>query len=64
MEASFQIHFLGAIGYRGRVICLAIANRWNDTIDIHYQEAIKIAIKIALLALSTLRNQYPGVSSE
>jgi uridine phosphorylase len=61
MEASFLIHFLGGLGYWAGAICPAIANRREDTFDTHYQEAVKNATKVALLALATLRNRYPEV---
>jgi uridine phosphorylase len=61
MEASFLIHFLGGIGYWAGAICPVIANRRQDTFDVHYQEAIKNATKVALLALATIRNRYPDV---
>jgi len=61
MEASFLIHFLGGIGYWSGAICPVIANRRQDTFDADYQEAIKNATKVALLALATIRNRYPDV---
>jgi len=57
MEASFLTHFLGGIGYWAGAICPAIANRQQNTIDIHYQDAIRNAAKIALMALATVRNR-------
>jgi len=59
MEASFLIHFLGGIGYWAGAICPAIANRQQDTIDVHYQDAIKNATRVALLALANIRSRYP-----
>jgi len=61
MEASFLIHFLGGIGYWAGAICPAIANRQKDTIDVHYQDAIKNATRVALLALANIRSRYPDV---
>ena len=61
MESSFLIHFLGGIGYWAGAICPAIANRRQDTFTAHYGDAIKNAIKVALLALATIRNRYPDV---
>jgi len=61
MEASFLIHFLGGLGYWAGAICPTIANRREDTFDVNYQEAIKDATKVALLALATVRNRYPDV---
>jgi uridine phosphorylase len=59
MEASFLIHFLGGLGHLAGAICPAIANRRKDTFDPYYQEAVKKTVKVALLALATLRNRYP-----
>jgi len=61
MEASFLMHFLGGIGYWAGAICPAIANRQQDTIDVHYQDAIKNATRVALLALANIRSRYPDV---
>jgi uridine phosphorylase len=61
MEASFLIHFLGGMGYWAGAICPAIANRQQDTFDSHYQDAIKNATRVALLALANIRNRYPNV---
>jgi len=61
MESSFLTHFLGGLGYWAGAICPAIANRQQDTFDVHYQDAIKNATKVALLALATIRNRYPDV---
>lgn len=59
MESSFLLHFLGRLGYWAGAICPAIANRRENTFDHHYQESIKRATKVALLALATLRSRYP-----
>ena len=56
MEASFLTHFLGGLGYWAGAICPAIANRLEDTFTCTYQEAMEDAIKVALLALASLRN--------
>jgi uridine phosphorylase len=61
MEASFLIHFLGAMGHWAGAICPAIANRRQETFDAHYQEAVKNATEVALLALATMRNRYPDL---
>jgi uridine phosphorylase len=61
MEASFLIHYLGGLGYWAGAICPAIANRRANTIDLHYQDAVKNTIEVALLALATLRHRYPDV---
>ncbi|MBN1304980.1 MAG: hypothetical protein JXA13_11145, partial [Anaerolineales bacterium] len=59
MEASFLLHFCGGLGYWAGAICPAIANRRQDTFDIHYQDAVIDAVNITLLALAKLRNRYP-----
>jgi len=59
MESSFLLHFLGRLGHWAGAICPTIANRRDDTFDIHYQEAMKNAIKVALLALATVTSRYP-----
>ena len=59
MEASFLLHFLGGLGYWAGAICPAIANRREDTFDVHYQEAVDNAVRIALLAIAKIRNRYP-----
>lgn len=57
MEASFLIHFLGGLGYWAGAICPAIGNRRANSFDSQYQEAIKDATRVALLALATARSQ-------
>lgn len=59
MESSFLYHYLGCLGYWTGTICPTIANRRENTFDLHYQEGIKNATKVALLALAILRNQDP-----
>jgi uridine phosphorylase len=63
MEASFLLHFLGGLGHWAGAICPAIANRRQDTFDHAYQESVKNAIRVALLALASVRNRSPGVRS-
>jgi uridine phosphorylase len=58
MEASFLIHFLGGLGHWAGAICPTIANRRNNTFSHNYQEAIKNATMVALLALAIVRNRY------
>lgn len=55
MESSFLLHFLGGLGYWVGTICPAIANRRKNTFDPSYQEAIKRATMVALLALAIAR---------
>jgi len=59
MESSFLIHFLSGLGYWVGAICPTIANRRQNTFDPNYQESIRNATKIALLALANLRARYP-----
>ena len=63
MESSFLSHFLGGLGYRGGAICVAIANRRQDTFDPHYQKAVENATEVALLALATVRERFPDGDS-
>jgi uridine phosphorylase len=55
MESSFLNHLFGGLGYPSGAICIAIANRKNNTFDDQYQTSIANAIKIALLALAITR---------
>ncbi len=57
MEASFLIHYLSGLGHRAGAICAAIANRREDTFDHDYQQTIRNAIRVALLALADLRSR-------
>jgi uridine phosphorylase len=59
MESSFLLHYLGGLGHWAGAICAAIANRREDTFAHDYQEGIKNATRVALLALANLRNRYP-----
>jgi uridine phosphorylase len=61
MEASFLLHFLGGLGHWAGAICVAIANRREDTFAPHYQEAVRNSTRVALLALAILRSRYPDV---
>jgi uridine phosphorylase len=60
METSFLTHFLGGLGCWAGSICTAIANRREDTFFQHYQDAVKNSIKIALLAMVTVRDRFPN----
>jgi len=64
MEASFLIHFLGALGHWAGAMCTTVAHRRKDTFDEHYQQAIKNATQVALLALANLRRRYPEARLE
>ena len=57
MEASFLIHYLGALGHWGGAICTAIANRRADTFDPHYQESVTNSVRVALTALAIARSR-------
>jgi uridine phosphorylase len=61
MESSFLLHFLGGLGHWAGAICPAIANRQLDTFTSRYQDAMFEAGQVALLALATLRDRYPGI---
>lgn len=54
MEASFLLHFMGALGYRAGAICPVIANRRSDTFMVRYAQNMKDAAKVALDALYML----------
>jgi len=56
MESSFLLHFMNGLGYRAGAICVAIANRREDTVAKNIEKHIKDATKIALYALNSLRN--------
>ncbi len=55
METSFLTHFAGGLGYGVGSICTTIANRREDSFYQDYQNAVAKSIKIALLALATVR---------
>ncbi len=55
MEASFLLHFLGALGHRGGAICPVIANRLEGRFLKDYQGAVTEAARTALEALRLLR---------
>jgi len=57
MEAAFLLHYMGGIGHRAGAICTAIANRRENTIDVHYQESIANTTRVALLALAIAKNK-------
>ena len=61
MEASFLFHYLGSLGYWVGEICPTINNRRENTFDHQYQKETMNSIKVALLALATVRNRYPDV---
>jgi uridine phosphorylase len=61
MEASFLLHFLGGLGHWAGAMCPTIAQRRRDTFAANYQQAIKDATQVALLALATVRADYPDV---
>ena len=57
MESAFLIHFMNSLGCRAAAICTTIANRIEDTFDHDYQNAIRDAVRTALLALAMVRKQ-------
>lgn len=59
MESSFLLHYLGALGYWAGAICTVIAHRREETFLQDYQSAVADSIRVALLALATLRSRYP-----
>ena len=59
MEASLLCHLLGGLGHWAGAICPAIANRRENTFDHQYQASVRDAVKVALLALATLRARDP-----
>jgi uridine phosphorylase len=63
MEASFLTHFLGGLGYWAGAICPTIANRRENTFDHQYQESVRNTIRVALLALATVRSRLADVRS-
>lgn len=62
MEASFLFHFLGGLGYWAGAICTTINNRRENTFDHHYQESVRNAINVALLALASVRSRQPDAT--
>jgi uridine phosphorylase len=63
MEGSYLCHLLGGLGHWAGVICPAIANRRQDTIDLHYQEAVRNATRVALMALAIVRGRFGNGST-
>ena len=63
MESSFLLHFTSAAGYWGGSICVAIANRRENSFYHDYQTAVRKTTEVALLALSILRSRFPEVES-
>lgn len=55
MEASFLLHFMGALGHRAGVICAVIDNRREEKFTAQYERYISAAVSVALNALSTLQ---------
>jgi uridine phosphorylase len=54
MEASFLLHFMGALGYRAGVICPVIDNRREEKFASQYTQYVRDAAKIALRTLYAL----------
>lgn len=59
MEASFLFHFMGGLGHWAGAVCTTVANRFENTFAHDYQDAVKNSIRMALLALATLRRRFP-----
>lgn len=55
MEASFLLHFMGALGYRAGVICPVIDNRREEKFLVQYTQYVRDAAEIALRTLYALR---------
>jgi len=55
MEASFLLHFLNGLGHRAGAICTTIAQRRTDAFDTDYQQSVRNATRVALLALAIAR---------
>ena len=60
MESSFLSHFMCGLGYWAGAICITIANRRQDTFYTQYQQAAEDTIRVALLALATVRSRFPN----
>ncbi|UCF86693.1 MAG: hypothetical protein JSV71_04195, partial [Nitrospiraceae bacterium] len=54
MEASFLLHFMGALNYRAGVICAVIDNRREDRFAEDYLPFIRDAVKIALKTFNSI----------
>jgi uridine phosphorylase len=54
MEASFLLHFLGAIGYRAGVICAVIDKQSDGTFIADYAEHIRDATQVSLQVFRSL----------
>ncbi len=53
MEASFLLHFMGALNYRAGVICAVIDKRNEDTFAEEYLKYMRDALKVALKVLQS-----------
>jgi uridine phosphorylase len=54
MEASFLLHFMGALDYRAGVICAVIDNRRDDRFAEDYLPFIRDAVKVALRTFKSI----------
>lgn len=54
MEASFLLHFMGALNYRAGVICAVIDNRREDRFAEDYLPYIRDAVKVALKTFKSI----------
>ncbi|MEA5112650.1 MAG: nucleoside phosphorylase [Geobacteraceae bacterium] len=55
MEASFLLHFFGAIGYRAGVVCAVIDKRQEGVFLTEYRDSVRGAAWVALRAFNALR---------
>jgi uridine phosphorylase len=55
MEASFLLHFLGAIGYRAGVVCAVINKRHEGTLLTDFREHMRNAARVVLRAFAVLK---------
>ncbi len=54
MEASFLLHFMGAVGYRAAVICVIIDKRCEGTFIADYKDHIRGATEVTLQVFRSL----------
>jgi uridine phosphorylase len=55
MEASFLLHFMTALGHRAGALCLAIANRKEETFMPNYSKEMKKAARAVIHTLASMR---------
>jgi uridine phosphorylase len=57
MEASFLLHLMGGLGHRAGAVCVAVANRADNTFAANAREQVQKATEGALNALAALRKE-------